>query len=393
MLLARESAQGQGDAVRPGTIALVRRTEIAVPMRMIVAGGGTGGHLFPGLAVAETMSTPPDAAAGARVLFVGSAFGIEATAIPRTRFGFRPLAIRGLRGRGWRGALQLAWQLPVAIVHAWRTIGEFRPSLVLGLGGYGSVPVVVAAWLRRVPSVLLEQNAHPGLANRLLARLAQRVCTTFPDSARFFPAGKAVHTGNPVRDLPAVSVPAAGGLTLFAFGGSQGARAINRAVVDAATILRATVAPLRVIHQTGAADAEWVRQRYAEAGVDAEVHAFVQDMADAYGRADLVVCRSGASTLAELAALGKPSILVPYPFAADDHQRANADVVVRQGAADMILDAQLTGVRLAERVVALTADRARLQAMGAAARSLAVPDAARRVAAVCRQVVAEREGR
>lgn len=352
---------------------------------MIVAGGGTGGHLFPGLAVAEALSAAEDA----QVLFVGSASGIEATVIPTTRFPFRALPISGLRGRGVRGALTFAVQLPLALVRAWRIVATFRPHLVLGLGGYGSVPVVLAAWLRRVPSVLLEQNAHPGMANRWLARLARRVCTTFAASARFFPPSKVVQTGNPVRQLAGTRQPATGHFTLFVFGGSQGARTINRAAVEAVKILGKDIPSLQVIHQTGTADVEWVMEQYRDSGVSVEVLPFVHDMGDAYGRADLVVCRAGATTIAELTALGKPAILIPYPYAADDHQRANAEVLVRGGAAELILDAEFTGVALAARVTVLARDRARLAAMSTAARALAVPDAAARVVAVCRQVVAE----
>jgi UDP-N-acetylglucosamine--N-acetylmuramyl-(pentapeptide) pyrophosphoryl-undecaprenol N-acetylglucosamine transferase len=352
-------------------------------MRMIVAGGGTGGHLFPGLAVAEAVV----AEGGAQVLFVGSAYGIEATAIPRTQFPFEALGIRGLRGRGWRGALALAWQLPVALLQAWHIVGAFRPTLVLGLGGYGSVPVVLAAWLRRVPTVLMEQNVHPGFANRLLGHVARRVCTAFADSARFFPAGRTVQTGNPVRALSTAVKPSRNHFTLFAFGGSQGAHAINEAVVEAARIVAEQVPGLQVIHQTGSADAEWVARRYREWGVEAQVVPFVHDMASAYGQADLVVCRAGATTLAELAALGKPAILIPYPFAADDHQRTNAEVLVRQGAAELIPNAELSGERLASSVLALARERMRLARMADAVRQLAVPNAALRVAEVCRQVV------
>jgi UDP-N-acetylglucosamine--N-acetylmuramyl-(pentapeptide) pyrophosphoryl-undecaprenol N-acetylglucosamine transferase len=350
-------------------------------MQMIVAGGGTGGHLFPGLAVAEVL-----AARQVSVLFVGSAHGIEARAIPKTRFPFRPLDVRGLRGRGMRGVLAFAWQVPVAFLQAWRIIGHLQPAVVLGLGGYGSVPVVLAAWARRVPSVLLEQNVRPGMANRCLAHLARRVCTSFTESVQFFPAGKAVRTGNPVRRLNLAALPEAGQFTLFVFGGSQGAHHLNVAAVDAASILGEKLSGLRVVHQTGAGDEVWVRQRYEELGVAAEVLAFVEDMGSAYGRADLVVCRAGATTLAELASVGKPSILVPYPFAADDHQRVNAEVWVRRGAAEMILDAALGGEVLARQVLQLAQDRARLAAMVQAARTFAVPDAADRVADVCWQV-------
>jgi len=351
---------------------------------MIVAGGGTGGHLFPGLAVAEAVA----AEGSAQVLFVGSAYGIEATAIPRTQFPFEALIIRGLRGRGWRGALAFAWQLPVALLQAWRLVGTFRPTVVLGLGGYGSVPVVLAAWFRRVPTVLLEQNVHPGFANRLLGHVAHRVCTAFADSARFFPAGRTVQTGNPVRALRTAVEPSANHFTLFAFGGSQGAHAINEAVVEAARIVSEQVPGLQVIHQTGPADEQWVQRRYRECGVEAQVVSFVHDMASAYGPADLVVCRAGATTLAELAALAKPAILIPYPFAADDHQRTNAEVLVERGAAELIPNVQLNGQRLASSVLALAHDRVRLANMGNAVRQLAVPNAALRVVEVCRQVVA-----
>ena len=352
---------------------------------MVVAGGGTGGHLYPGLAVAQAVVVAP----GASVQFVGSAFGIEATAVPQAGFPFAPLVIRGLRGRGARGALECSWQLPLACLRAWRLLGAFQPDLVLGLGGYGSVPVVLAAWARRVPSVLLEQNAHPGMANRMLAHLARRVCTTFAESAPFFPAGKCVHTGNPVRRLACPLQPAPEHFTIFVFGGSQGARTINRATVAAAAILRERVPNIRLIHQTGAADVEWVREGYRAARIDAEVHPFIHDMARAYACADLVVCRAGATTLAELTMLGKPAILVPYPFAADDHQRANAEVLVRAGAAAMILDADLSGEGLAEHIHGLSRARDRLAAMAAAARALAVPEATERVVEVCRRTVEE----
>jgi UDP-N-acetylglucosamine--N-acetylmuramyl-(pentapeptide) pyrophosphoryl-undecaprenol N-acetylglucosamine transferase len=352
-------------------------------MRMVVAGGGTGGHLFPGLAVAECV-----AAADPRgVLFIGSAYGIEARVIPQTRFAFRPVPIRGLRGRGWRGALQLAAQLPWATARAWRMLGEFGADVVVGVGGYASFPVVLAAWLRRIPTVLLEQNAHPGMANRTLARLARRVCTTFPEAHAYFPPAKVVLTGNPVRPFPASPAAPRAGFTLLVFGGSQGAHRLNEALANAAAALREAIPALRIIHQTGAGDRDALVARYAELGIAADVRAFIEDMGAAYHAADLVVCRSGATTVAELTTLGKPSILVPYPFAADDHQRANASVVAEHGAGILILDRELTGEGLAQTIIALARDRTRLAAMAEAARRLGVPDAAARVVATCRAVV------
>lgn len=353
---------------------------------MIVAGGGTGGHLFPGLAVAECVTGHPTDA----VIFVGSQFGIEARVIPTTRFPFRSLAVRGLRGRGWRGAVQLAWQLPAAVLRAWKIVREFRADVVVGVGGYASFPAVLAAWLCRVPGVLLEQNARPGLTNRLLGRLARRVCTTFAEAERYFPAGKVVLTGNPVRAM-AVAAPRASaeGFTLLVFGGSQGARRINDALCVAAGALREAVPGLRVIHQTGAADRERVLDRYRELGVEADVRGFIDDMGSAYARADLVLCRAGATTVAELTALGKPAILVPYPYAADDHQRANATVLVAKGAATMILDRDLDGERVTAAVSELARDRAALDRMGEAARRLGRPFAAAQVVEVCREVAGE----
>ncbi len=354
---------------------------------MIVAGGGTGGHLFPGLAVADLVA----GGAAQAVLFVGSASGIEARVVPQTRFGFRAIPISGLRGRGWRGSLRLAVQLPGAVARAWRIIGEFRTQIVLGVGGYASFPVVVAAWLRGVPSVVLEQNARPGLTNRVLGRLARRVCTTFPEANEYFPADRVALTGNPVRPLTAPTERAGRGFTLLVFGGSQGAHRINQGVHEAAQMLREAIPDLSIIHQTGADDCDWLRERYAELGMDAEVREFIDDMGWAYHQADLVVCRAGATTIAELTALGKPAILVPYPFAADDHQRANASVLAAHGAGILLLDRDLTGARLATAVVDLAADRQRLAEMGAASRRLGVPDAAARVVRICRQVAGEEE--
>ena len=354
---------------------------------MIVAGGGTGGHLFPGLAVAEWLAN----GAAEAVLFVGSAFGLEARMIPQTRFDFRAIRIRGLRGRGWLGAVELAGQLPVAIVRGWRIIGEFRSQVVLGVGGYASFPVVVAAWLRGVPSILLEQNARPGLANRVLGRLARRVCTTFSETNQYFPAGKAIVTGNPVRPLVAPTIRRGNGFTVLVFGGSQGARRLNQAMSMAAPILQAAIPDLQLVHQTGPHDRERLQDHYANLGLTAEVREFIDDMGWAYHQADLVVCRAGATTVAELTMLGKAAILVPYPYAADDHQRANAQVLAEREAAELLLDQEATGERLAAIIIELAADRQRLAAIGIAAGRLAVPDAAARVARICREIAGEGE--
>ncbi len=359
-------------------------------MRLVVAGGGTGGHLFPGIAVAEVCV----AKTGGEVLFVGSAHGLEAKVVPRKGYPFVGLGVKGARGRGWRGWVEFAGEMPLAFLRAWRALARFSPHVVVGLGSYGSVPVILAAWSRGIPIVLLEQNARPGLANRLLGRLATTVCTAFAEAGRFFPQGKSIYTGNPVRRLHASSLAAEmghqKGFHLLAFGGSQGARSINRAMVDAVRVLWQCLPSLIVTHQTGSADEQWVAREYQAAGVVARVSAFIEDMATAYACADLVVCRAGATTLAELATVGKPAILVPYPFATDDHQRVNAEVWVREGAAEMILDRELSGERLAEKIRALVANPERLATLARNALRLARPEAAEHVVRICEQVGSRR---
>lgn len=382
---------------------------------MLIAGGGTGGHLFPGIALAEAIRRC-DPAAG--ILFVGSERGIEASAVPASGFTLETLPIRPLRGTGVRDQLNALGVLATAILRARIIVAQFAPHAVIGLGGYASAPAVVAARLVGRPIVLLEQNARPGMTTRMLARLADRVCVSFPETARHFAPGKAVVTGNPVRwqgppalDRPAGSVTASTGVTatesgdgaavtepaaaprreftILIFGGSAGARRLNEAGPAMRAVL-ADVPGLRVVHQAGAEAEATVRAAYAAIGAPAEVHAFIADMGSAYAAADLVICRSGATTVAELAALGKPAILVPYPHAADDHQRTNAESLVRAGAARMVLDAEATGKRLAAEVQELRSVPAELEDMSRCVRQFARPDAAERVLATVEELVRQR---
>ncbi len=328
--------------------------------------------------------------------------------MPTTGFRIETLPITPLRGRGARQQMLAVRSLGAAVARARAIVGGFAPDAIIGLGGYASAPAVLAGRLARRPIVILEQNARPGLTTRLLARLASRVCVSFPESAAWFAPGKAVVTGNPVRwSSPAratatigptplrdvrtattatPTTSAAGGtFTILVFGGSAGARTLN----TAGPTLRAALSDvpgLRLIHQTGADAEAAVRAAYTGAGLDADVRAFITDMGAAYAAADVVVCRAGATTIAELAALGKPAILVPYPYAADDHQRANAESLVRAGAARMVLDIEATGERLAAEVRALLAPDARAT-MAANVRALARPDAAERVLAVVDELV------
>ena len=349
----------------------------------MIAGGGTGGHLFPGIAVAEAArrrdpETP--------ILFVGSGRGIEARVVPGSGFDLELLPAAPLRGRRVAGKLAALGALGAATVRARALVARFAPDVVIGLGGYASAPAVLAARTRRIPVVLLEQNAKPGMTTRFLARLADRVCVSFPETAAGFSAGQAVVTGNPVRSFAA---PAAApspapraGLTIAIVGGSAGAHRLN----EAGPALRAALADvpgLRIVHQTGNADEAAVRAAYARAGAtDVDVRAFIADMGAVYAAADLIVCRAGATTIAELAAQGLPAIFVPYPHAADDHQRANAETLVRAGAARMVLDRDATGARLADEVRELVAAPGVLPEMRRRMRQFARPDAAARVLAV-----------
>jgi UDP-N-acetylglucosamine--N-acetylmuramyl-(pentapeptide) pyrophosphoryl-undecaprenol N-acetylglucosamine transferase len=350
------------------------------PLRVVIAGGGTGGHLYPGIAVAQELRTrQPDAV----ISFAGTAKGIEARVVPREGFALDLIRSGGLKGKSPVDRMRGAVLLPLGLVDAWRIVSNRRPDLVIGVGGYSAGPVVLVAALRGVPAMLLEQNAVPGLTNRLLAPFVRAAGVTFESTREFFGA-KAFVSGNPVRPEflgsiePRTESDADGAITtVLVFGGSQGAHAINVAMVAAAAKLAARGSRLRLTHQTGERDLEMVRAGYREAGLAADVEPFLYDMGRRLGGADVIVCRAGATTLAEITAAGKAAILIPFPAATDDHQRRNAMALVEAGAADVLLQQDLTGPVLADRLLALAADRARRERMAAAARTLARPNAAR----------------
>ena len=343
--------------------------------RIVIAGGGTGGHLYPGIAVARELRRREP---GATITFAGTARGIEARVVPKEGFQLDLLRSAGLKGTSPAALARGLGLLPLSGLDAWRILSRRAPHLVIGVGGYSSGPVVAAAIARRIPTLLLEQNALPGFTNRLLARYVSAAAVTFPSTIGYF-GRRGFVAGNPVR--PEFFIDdgdkAAGPPEVLIFGGSQGAHAINVAMVEAAPRLATIHGGLAVTHQTGERDLEFVRGAYQRAGFTARVEPYLFTMDREIRRADLVVCRAGATTIAELAAAGRPSVLVPLPTAADDHQRKNAEVFQDSGAAELIEQKVLTGARLAERIAALIDDRAKLQAMGAAARALAKPDAAR----------------
>ncbi|MCC6164680.1 MAG: undecaprenyldiphospho-muramoylpentapeptide beta-N-acetylglucosaminyltransferase [Acidobacteria bacterium] len=349
--------------------------------RVVIAGGGTGGHLYPGLAVAHALRRRDGRTV---VSFVGTARGIEARVVPQEGFDLDVIRSAGLKGKSAGAVARGVGLLPLSALDAWQALSRRRPDLVIGVGGYSSGPVVALAAARGIPTLLLEQNATPGLTNRWLARLVDAAGVTYESSLRFF-HGHGFVSGNPVREafLAIGPRPAASGgeRRVLVFGGSQGAHAINQAMVAAATHVRDIQGPCAIVHQTGVRDLETVKAGYAEAGVEADVRAFIDDMPHQMAEADVVVCRAGATTLAELTAAGRVGILIPFPHATDDHQRANARTLEAAGAAVMLEEPVLTGERLAAELRALLTDDARRQAMATRARGLARPDAADVIAA------------
>jgi UDP-N-acetylglucosamine--N-acetylmuramyl-(pentapeptide) pyrophosphoryl-undecaprenol N-acetylglucosamine transferase len=350
---------------------------------MIMA-GGTGGHIFPALAVAEYLR-----AQGWSVVWLGVRGGMEERLIPPRGFAMAWVRFSGVRGRGLIATTLLPLNLLVAFWQGARAIFAHRPDIVLGMGGYVSFPGAMMASFFNRPLVIHEQNSVAGLANRVLAKLADRVMTTFPGA--FGEATAVIWTGNPVREeIVAMAPPEnryaarAGQLRLLVMGGSQGAQVLNTVVPDALALIAAESRP-RVLHQTGAAYQGAVLAGYRERGVAAEVVPFIDDIAGRYAETDLIVCRAGATTIAEIAAAGIASVLVPYPHAVDDHQTINARFLAERRAALLIPQGELSARRLADAISGLT--RERLLAMAQAARAAGKPEATRAVAQVCMELV------
>ena len=353
-------------------------------MRVVIAGGGTGGHLYPGIALARELRRRD---ATADVSFVGTATGIEARVVPREGFPLDLIRVSGLNVKSLIKRLRGLLILPLAAVDAWQVISKRRPDIVIGVGGFASGPVLAIAAVRGYPTMLLEQNALPGVANRLLARVVQAAAVNFESALTYFPRTGFV-AGNPVRPefFPAQNEEAndqssqpRDAARVLIFGGSQGAHAINMAMVEAAPRLAAAGIPLAITHQTGERDLDLVRGAYQRAGYPARVEAFIFEIHREMKAADVVISRSGATTLAELAASGTPSILVPLPSSADDHQRKNAEVFAASGAAIVIGQHDLQS-RLADGLRSLVGDPARRQQKARAPRAMARPDAAQRIA-------------
>ena len=361
-------------------------------MRVLIAAGGTGGHIYPGIAVAnEIMRRDPASV----VRFVGTARGLETRLVPNAGFELSIIESAGLKNVSLMAWVRGSLLLPKSILAARRVIRDFNPEIVVGAGGYVSGPVLLAAWLQRLPTLVMDSNALPGWTNRVLARFVDKATVSFAEALPYF-RGKGVLTGNPVRseffEIPAKQRDGAH-ISLLIFGGSQGARAINEAMIAALPGLRSQKELLQVTHQTGAADFEKVRSGYEAAGWqdNFDVRPYIDDMVNEFAKADLIISRAGATTSAELVAAGKAAIMIPFPLAADDHQRKNAEALQAAGATRMILQRDLTGERLANEIGSLLAAPERISQMEEASRKLARRDAARATVDLMEGLVKGRE--
>ncbi|NLX19738.1 MAG: undecaprenyldiphospho-muramoylpentapeptide beta-N-acetylglucosaminyltransferase [Desulfobulbus sp.] len=359
-------------------------------MRLIVAGGGTGGHLFPGIAVAsEVLSRIP----GSQVLFIGTPRLLDQQALVGRGFELATLQCGGVKGLSAGARIRSLLMMPGAIAEARRMIRRFKPDLVLGVGGYVTGPVVLAAKLSGVPIAIHEQNSVPGMANRLAGKLADKVLISLPCRPAF-PIRKTVHTGNPLRKeiLEAALQPRQKGEspTVLVLGGSQGAHRINMLMLEAVEHLSMDGVPVHLIHQTGTVDEERVANCYNQLGVTAEVTAFIRNMAAVYTRADLVVSRAGATTLAELAVMGLPALLIPYPYAADDHQVTNGEYYAKANGCRILRESGLTGEILASVISEHLQNRDELHTMAANMKTMAIPDATERIVKECIRLTASR---
>jgi UDP-N-acetylglucosamine--N-acetylmuramyl-(pentapeptide) pyrophosphoryl-undecaprenol N-acetylglucosamine transferase len=356
-------------------------------MRIVIAGGGTGGHVIPALAIAQQLKKQ----FAAEVLFIGTARGIETRLVPQAGFPLELIKVGALKNVSLLTRAKTMFDLPRALWVSGRMLSDFNPDVVIGVGGYASGPAMFGAIRRRIPTLAFEPNVVPGFANRLIARWVSAAAVHFEETCEYFPNCRV--TGVPVREAffeippnPLLSRRP----TLLVFGGSQGARAINQAMVESLGGLKQRIPGIHIIHQTGQRDFDHVQAAYRQSGISGEVHKFIDDMPAMFARADLLVCRSGASTVAEITAAGKPAVFVPFPRAADDHQNVNARALERAEAAIVVEESNLGAAYLVDTIDALLSNPRRLERMSEAAKSLAHPKAVEEIAAMVQQL-AERE--
>ena len=352
-------------------------------VRLLIAGGGTGGHLFPGIAIAEEMAT----FCPVEVLWIGTGRPVEKSVLSKRPWDYRVLSVRPLKGRSIGGLIAAALSLPVSVIRAIRMVRSFSPQIILGVGGYVSGPVLLAGRLLGIPTAIHEQNFLPGLANKLAAKFADRIYTSFEGSKRYFNGSKVECLGNPVRrqiledaKTHAVDEESYRPFRILILGGSQGATGINRIVSSALKILHQSGLKFQARHQTGEKEKEIISSGYKSSGMDVQVEPFIERIGIAYSWADLIICRAGATTLAEITAIGKPAICIPYPYSADGHQDLNANTLCQAGAALCFNERDLGAVTLASNIEALMANPKQLSEMRERSRELGRPEAARDIA-------------
>jgi len=399
------SAEKFSDGMSPASGKIISARQLRPPdhdmkdektqnMRLIVTGGGTGGHLFPGIALAQAMM---QTFSGCEVLFIGTERKVDKAALANLGFATMTIKSRGIKGKGAAAKIIALLLQPAALFAALRIMRKFKPDLVFGVGGYVTGPVILAARLLGIATCIHEQNSIPGLANKLLGRIAHRIFISLPGSENYFPAGKTVLSGNPVRSAIIKTAKQGrppkqqGHPTLLVLGGSQGAHRLNSLMLEAAAkcLVRLTPQP-DIIHQTGETDEIQVREKYAELGITASVQAFFRDMAEIYSQADLVVSRAGATTIAELAVCRLPVILVPYPFAADNHQEYNARYLVNAGGGLMFKQSELDGEKLGLEIKRLLKDTGLLAQMAVGSGRVAMPEATETIVNGCIALLKER---
>ncbi len=363
-------------------------------IRLIVTGGGTGGHLFPGISLAQAMML---ADPGCEVLFIGTERKIDKTALSNLGFATRSIKSQGIKGKSFFAVLKALFQQPLALWEAAGIIRRFKPDLVFGVGGYVTGPVILAARLLGVTTCIHEQNSIPGLANKLLGYIANKIFVSLPGSEKYFPASKTILSGNPVRNtilkVSREAKPESGqeSSTLLILGGSQGARRLNSLMLEAAeNILSKLSPPPFIIHQTGGHDKDHVQRKYVELGLNARVQDFFSDMAEIYSQADLIISRAGATTLAELTVFHKPVILIPFPFAADNHQEINGQYLVEAGAGLMFRQADLTGDKLGMKIKRVLEDKKLLAEMADNSGKVARPEATDTIINACMKLLKNR---
>jgi UDP-N-acetylglucosamine--N-acetylmuramyl-(pentapeptide) pyrophosphoryl-undecaprenol N-acetylglucosamine transferase len=363
-------------------------------LRVIIAGGGTGGHLFPGIAVAEEFKARN---AKNRVLFVGTGRPFEVSTLSEAGFAHRRITAEGLKGRAVKNQLIAMLKLPLGVVESVWILKSFKPHLVIGVGGYSAGPLVIGAWLLGIKIVLQEQNILPGITNRMLSWFADRIYVSFPETKFDAAIEKMRFTGNPVRKEIVQSIKRTKNaqvsapekekeFSILILGGSQGAHRINMAVLESLEYIE-NKEKMIFVHQTGAQDEAPVKKRYDEHGMDSDSRAFFKDMDQQYQHADLIICRAGATTVAEIAALGKGVIFIPFPFAADNHQVLNAQFLVKAGAAEMIEEKDLSGKSLARRINHYARQPEALKQMGDRCRDFGRVDAAKTIVDDCYELV------